>query len=500
VKAGESLGVYILVEELGRGPSASTWLARKAEACEDAPQAGDASPAEDKPPAEATPRAGESPDAAARDGCREVVLKILDLSETSSWAAVDVFRREAEALRHLSHPAIPAYLGSFESETEGKLRLVLAMERIDGQDLEKIVNSGRKFSEAEVEDMMAQLCDVLAYLGSLRPPIVHRDINPRNIVLKADGTIVLVDFSGVQDAVRTALFPGATLVGTAGYIPLEQVGGRASHRSDLYGAAATAVFLLTGRNPAELPTRALKIDLTGIVELSAGLSTLLSSWLEPDVQARNLSAAKAASLLRGQAAPTVQGPRSAETRSASEPARVWGPEYPKNLPADSKVVIESTLEGSKIVLPPAGLKGSPRSLRSFSTLWIGFVAFWTFMAVEMEAPVFFTLFSLPFWGIGIYLAKTALGPALSTRELTVTGDKLSLRSTLLGIEKLSSWPLSDIGPAKCLPSKLQFQGMNAKELSIEAGTGHLRFGSGLSDRELLYLERFLGEEIDRLRG
>jgi hypothetical protein len=128
------------------------------------------------------------------------------------------------------------------------------------------------------------------------------------------------------------------------------------------------------------------------------------------------------------------------------------------------------------------------------------VAFWTFMAVEMEAPVFFTLFSLPFWGIGIYLAKTALGPALSTRELTLTGDKLSLRSTLLGIEKLSSWPLSDIGPAKCLPSKLQFQGMNAKELSIEAGTGHLRFGSGLSDRELLYLERFLSDEIDRLRG
>jgi serine/threonine protein kinase len=477
VKAGESLGSYTLIEELGRGPSASTWLARKAEAC-------------------------------------EVVLKILDLSEARSWGAVDVFRREAEALRHLSHPAIPSYLESFESEAEGKLRLVLAMERIDGQDLEKIVNSGRKFSEAEVEDMMAQLCDVLAYLGSLRPPIVHRDINPRNIVLKADGTIVLVDFSGVQDAVRTALFPGATLVGTAGYIPLEQVGGRASHRSDLYGAAATAVFLLTGRNPAELPTRALKIDLTGIVELSPGLSTLLSSWLEPDVQARNLQAAKAAALLRGQADASVQATpqsevqrsgkaspfRSVGTSKTSEPARVWGPEYPKNLPADSKVVIESTLEGSRIVLPPAGFKGSPRSLRSFSTLWIGFVAFWTFMVVKMEAPFFFTLFSLPFWAIGIRLAKTALGPALSTRELTIARDKLSIRSTIFGVEKLSSWPLTDVGPVQCLPSRMQFQGMNAKELSIEAGTGHVRFGSGLSDRELLYLERFLGEEIDRLHG
>jgi serine/threonine protein kinase len=486
VKAGESLGSFVLVEELGRGPSASTWLAREA-------GGGEAS---------ALPGTGATGERASGDGQRRVVLKILDLSETSSWGAVDVFRRESEALSHLHHPAIPAFLGSFESESEGKLRLVLAMERVDGLDLEKIVNSGRKFSESEIEGIMAQLCDVLAYLGSLRPPIVHRDINPRNIVLKADGTIVLVDFSGVQDAVRSALFPGATLVGTAGYIPLEQVGGKASHRSDLYGAAATAVFLLTGRNPAELPTRALKIDLSGIVEVSPGLSALLSSWLEPDVLSRNLSAAKAAALLRGEEEALVQAQNqnAAKTASTRSPAKVWGSEYPKSLPADSRVQIESSLEGVKIILPPAGFRNSSRPLRSFSILWIGFIAFWTFMSMRMRAPFFFTLFSLPFWGVGVFLAKTALAPSLSTRELSVTREKLSLRSTIFGVEKLSSWPLSDVGPVSCIPSRLQFQGANGKELSVEAGTGHARFGSGLSDRELLYLERFLDGEIERLRG
>ena len=465
VKAGESLGSYVLVEELGRGPSASTWLAKDADS-------------------------------------REVVLKILDLSQAQSWGAVDVFRREAEALRHLSHPAIPAFLDSFESESEGKLRLVIAMERIDGQDLEKIVKSGRKFSEADVDAMMAQLCDVLSYLGSLRPPIVHRDINPRNIVLKADGTIVLVDFSGVQDAVRMALFPGATLVGTAGYIPLEQVAGRASHRSDLYGAAATAVFLLTGRNPSELPTRALKINLSGIVDLSPGLSAVLSSWLEPDVMARNLSAIKAAAFLRGEELPSVLKKYSAQSREAGtlEPARSWGPEYPKNLPADSKVRIENTPEGLKVTLPPSGLKGSSKPLAGFSTFWIAFVAFWTFMAVRMEAPFVFTLFSIPFWGVGLFLAKNALGPALSSRELVLTRDKLSLRSSMFGVEKLSSWPIDDLGAVQCLASKIQFQGAATKELSIVAGTGHARFGSGLSERELLYLEKLLSEEIDRCRG
>jgi len=73
----------------------------------------------------------------------------------------------------------------------------------------------------------------------------------------------------VQDAIRTTLYQGATLVGTAGYIPMEQVSGRATHRSDLYGAAATAVFMLTGRNPAELPMRELKIDLPSVTALAA---------------------------------------------------------------------------------------------------------------------------------------------------------------------------------------------------------------------------------------
>ena len=52
----------------------------------------------------------------------------------------------------------------------------------------------------------------------------------------------------------------------------------------------------------------------------------------------------------------------------------------------------------------------------------------------------------------------------------------------------------------CTASKVQLQGLSSKELSVEAGTGHARFGSGLSDRELLYLERFLDGEIDRLRS
>jgi len=455
LKESEKIGEYRLIRQLGRGISASTWLA---------------SP--------------ENPES----GKPQAVLKVLDLTETSSWNMVDIFRREAEALKSLAHPGIPGYFDSFEAESEGRLRLVLAMEYIEGQDLEKIVRSGRKFTEADVERILAELSEILAYLGSLRPPIVHRDVNPRNIILRKDDTIALVDFSGVQDAVRTALFPGATLVGTAGYIPLEQVAGRATHRSDLYGAAATAVFLLTGRNPAELPTSGLKIDLSGVVDISPRLDGVLSSWLDPDVSRRSLPAAKAAAILRGEIETQKTGPR-----------KYAGAAYPESLPVESKVVIERTEDSTSLTIPRAGIGTSSGPGVAFAAVWIGFIAFWTLMTLRMRAPIMFPMFSLPFWGVGIFMGKTILAPRFTKYGILLTRDDFHLRTEIFGRARVSSWPLKDIGSIQVVTSRTQVNNIAAKELKIEAGTKHLILGSGLSERELQYMENFLRQEVLRLR-
>jgi len=453
LKENERIGNFILTRQLGRGISVSTWLAKGTDA----------------------------PDA---------VLKILDLADAASWNAVDIFRREADALKQLSHPGIPAYFESFETEREGRPRLVLAMEYIEGQDLEKVVKSGRKFAEPEVEKMLAELAEILAYLGSLRPPMVHRDVNPRNIILRTTGSIALVDFSGVQDAVRTALFPGATLVGTAGYIPLEQVAGRASHRSDLYGAAATAVFLLTGRNPAELPTQGLKIDIGSLLDVSARLETVLSSWLDPDVSRRSLPAQEAAAILRGETRLPVQDAQTAPPRKKF---------YPDSLPSDSKVLIEELDERVNIKLPSAGLRSPAVPGLLFSSFWIGFIAFWTMMTLRMRATFFFPLFSLPFWGVGVFMAKTVVGPAFTRNDIVLNRDGFHLRSVIFGFERMNSWPLKDIGEVKVIPSKMQASGNPSKELSVEVGTKHILLGVGLSERELLFLRDFLEREVARLR-
>jgi serine/threonine protein kinase len=504
------IGDYILEEELGRGPSASTWLATRSSNNIDQPSGGSDKGSPEKIPSDENPSDLSKP-------AEKAVLKILDFTATTTWNTVDIFRREAEALKHLSHPSIPQYLGSFESEEDGKLRFILAMEYIRGKNLEKIVASGTKFTETEVEGIVAQLCDILSYLGSLRPPIVHRDINPRNIIMREDGSIVLVDFSGVQDAVRSSLYPGATLVGTAGYIPLEQVGGKATHKSDLYGAAATAVFLLTGRNPAELPSRSLKVDLSGLIDISAKLAPILSSWLEPDVFMRTLSAEKAAKILRGEldipeekeASPSRASKAASANGSlleafreniinATTPANSKKIRYPESMPSDSKVYIQRTEDSSIVNFPRIGIRSSAIPGATFAVFWVGFVAFWTMMTLRMRAPIFFPFFSIPFWVIGFALIKSTLAPAISRYELSISKEQLSVKTWTLGAEKTVSWPIDDIGAVKMVPSKFQSQGTATKELVIPAGTSHQRLGLGLSERELLYLEKYLNEELDRL--
>jgi Serine/threonine protein kinase len=194
VKTGDTIGPYVLERRLGKGITASTWLARRAEAQE---PGGPTAP-------------GPAP---------LLVLKIFDIAEADSWKPLDQFRREADILRTLSHPRIPKYIESFDATLEGDFLFVLVMEYIQGETVEAYIASGKKFTEEHIEQILAELADILSYIGSLRPPIVHRDINPRNLIVQPDGHIALVDFSGVQDAIRTALYPGATLVGTAGYTP-----------------------------------------------------------------------------------------------------------------------------------------------------------------------------------------------------------------------------------------------------------------------------------------
>lgn len=151
-------------------------------------------------------------------------------------------------------------------------------------------------------EIASQLLQILDYLHSHVPPIVHRDIKPSNVLLRdrtahSVGTVHLVDFGSVQNLV--AMEGGTiTVVGTYGYMPPEQFGGRAVPASDLYSLGATIIYLLTGTHPANLPQRDLRIHFEDAVTLDLPFKRWVRQLIEPSLEKRFASASTALKALQ----------------------------------------------------------------------------------------------------------------------------------------------------------------------------------------------------------
>jgi serine/threonine protein kinase len=167
------------------------------------------------------------------------------------------FQREAALLETLgkSNDQIPALYAYF---TEAK-EFYLVQDWIEGKNLrEKVLEEG-VLGENGVRCLFLSLLPVLDYVHS--QGIIHRDIKPDNIMLReADGKAVLIDFGAVKEVVATVVDSHSTpissiVIGSPGFMPLEQATGRPVFASDLYSLGLTAIYLLTGKLPQELSDR-----------------------------------------------------------------------------------------------------------------------------------------------------------------------------------------------------------------------------------------------------
>jgi serine/threonine-protein kinase len=127
---------------------------------------------------------------------------------------------EADILKNLKHTFVPAVYDFIESD--GKVYTV--MEFIDGKSLQKLLDEGHRFSGREILKYTRQLCEAAAYLHSRKPPVIHSDIKPANIMLTAGGDICLIDYN-----ISLIINRNANAVGVSdGYSPPEQY----AHRSE----------------------------------------------------------------------------------------------------------------------------------------------------------------------------------------------------------------------------------------------------------------------------
>jgi serine/threonine protein kinase len=211
-----------------------------------------------------------------------VIVKILRFDADFKWDDHKLFEREASTLQNLHHPAIPEYLDYFDLDEPTCRGFALVQTYIDAPSLESVVKAGRTFSEEEVIELADRILTVLAYLHQQIPSTIHRDIKPSNILLgdrsgNSVGDIYLVDFGSVQTAASTE-GGTITIVGTSGYMPLEQFSGKTTTASDLYSLGMTIIYLLTGNHPSELAT------VNGQVKFTAEVSNRFRRWLEKMTQ------------------------------------------------------------------------------------------------------------------------------------------------------------------------------------------------------------------------
>ncbi|MHB2018114.1 MAG: protein kinase domain-containing protein, partial [Candidatus Xenobia bacterium] len=168
------------------------------------------------------------------------------LPHSERGKVVAQFHREARLLSSLTHGNLVDVKDAFEENG----RHYLVMDYVSGSTLEEhLAHQTEPLDWQQVCEWGDQLCDVLGYLHSRRPPIIFRDLKPGNVMLDPDGTLRLIDF-GIARVLEPESIDLSEREGTIGYAPYEQhVGQMPDARTDIYALGATLYHLLTGMTP-----------------------------------------------------------------------------------------------------------------------------------------------------------------------------------------------------------------------------------------------------------
>jgi serine/threonine protein kinase len=225
------------------------------------------------------------------------VIDYFDPSDTvERQKALDRFEAEARTLGDLKHPGIPDLYAYFSERGHN----YLVMEYIEGPDLRqgltredadtgRILPGGPLPADAVLR-YTAQVAEVLEYLATQQPPVIHNDIKPGNIIIDEHSSrAVLVDFGTARTRYLAAQDPAAggpnpaqaEIYGTVGYAAPELFQGHSESRSDVYSLAATAYHLLTDDDPRDHPMQFPHLD-----TLPPPLADLLRRALAHEVKDR----------------------------------------------------------------------------------------------------------------------------------------------------------------------------------------------------------------------
>lgn len=219
----QRLGRYVLERKLATGGMAEIWLARQA-----------------------------GPEGFAKD----VVIKRILRHLGDDRKFVEMFLDEARLAAQLNHPNIVNIFDLGQADED----FFIAMEFIDGWDIEKIVERAvqvqQPLNPAFCARLVADACGGLDYAHNFstkdgqRVGLVHRDISPQNLLVSKDGVVKLVDFGVAKAATSSHKTQTGAVKGKLSYMSPEQISGaRLDGRSDLFALGIVLYEMVTGQRP-----------------------------------------------------------------------------------------------------------------------------------------------------------------------------------------------------------------------------------------------------------
>src|SRR3954466_351168 len=174
---------------------------------------------------------------------RTVAVKVMNESIARQEDLRKRFLHEAQAAASLQHPNVVSIYDM--GEVDG--HMFIAMEFVDGVDLEKLLELGQPLSLQAKLDIVIDVLTGLTFAH--KRGIVHRDVKPANIRVAEDGRAKLMDFGVAHLAASTITRTGQQM-GTPSYMAPEQVtGGRVTPATDIFAVGTVLYELIAGSRP-----------------------------------------------------------------------------------------------------------------------------------------------------------------------------------------------------------------------------------------------------------
>jgi eukaryotic-like serine/threonine-protein kinase len=177
---------------------------------------------------------------------REVAaVKLLRRELLADARNVERFLREVRVAGTLDSPHVVRVLAA---STPADPMPFLAMEKLSGETLSKLLRDGRSLADAALDALVDQVCRALELARAAG--IVHRDIKPQNVFLTYDNIWKVLDFGVALLAESTGTLTRGMVIGTPAYMAPEQARGEVvDHRADVYAFGAVLYRAITGRPP-----------------------------------------------------------------------------------------------------------------------------------------------------------------------------------------------------------------------------------------------------------